>query len=69
MLTRNLGRTGLKVTAFCLGGNTFGRMTDQASPRRCSTPSSRPAATSSTRRTSTGSRATAESRRTSSASG
>jgi aryl-alcohol dehydrogenase-like predicted oxidoreductase len=29
MLTRNLGRTGLKVTAFCLGGNTFGRMTDQ----------------------------------------
>jgi aryl-alcohol dehydrogenase-like predicted oxidoreductase len=30
MLTRNLGRTGLKVTAFCLGGNTFGRMTDQA---------------------------------------
>ena len=30
MLTRNLGRTGLKVTAFCLGTNTFGRMTDQA---------------------------------------
>jgi len=30
MLTRNLGRTGLKVTAFCLGSNTFGRMTDQA---------------------------------------
>jgi aryl-alcohol dehydrogenase-like predicted oxidoreductase len=29
MLTRSLGRTGLKVTAFCLGGNTFGRMTDQ----------------------------------------
>jgi aryl-alcohol dehydrogenase-like predicted oxidoreductase len=29
MLTRNLGRTGLKVTAFCLGGNTFGRATDQ----------------------------------------
>jgi aryl-alcohol dehydrogenase-like predicted oxidoreductase len=29
MLYRNLGRTGLKVAAFCLGGNTFGRMTDQ----------------------------------------
>ena len=30
MLYRNLGRTGLKVAAFCLGTNTFGRMTDQA---------------------------------------
>ncbi|HEY3082938.1 MAG TPA: aldo/keto reductase [Chloroflexota bacterium] len=30
MLMRNLGRTGLKVSAFCLGTNTFGRMTDQA---------------------------------------
>src|SRR5262245_10791964 len=27
---RNLGRTGLKVSAFCLGTNTFGRATDQA---------------------------------------
>src|SRR5919109_81221 len=30
MLVRNLGRTGLKVSAFCLGTNTFGRATDQA---------------------------------------
>src|SRR5438128_10883377 len=30
MLMRNLGRTGLKVSAFCLGGNTFGWTTDQA---------------------------------------
>ena len=30
MLMRNLGRTGLKVSAFCLGTNTFGRATDQA---------------------------------------
>ena len=29
MLTRNLGRTGLKVSALCLGGNTFGWTTDQ----------------------------------------
>jgi aryl-alcohol dehydrogenase-like predicted oxidoreductase len=29
MLTRTLGRTGLKVTALCLGGNTFGWTTDQ----------------------------------------
>ena len=25
----DLGRTGLKVAALCLGGNTFGRTTDQ----------------------------------------
>jgi aryl-alcohol dehydrogenase-like predicted oxidoreductase len=30
MLMRQLGRTGLKVSAFCLGTNTFGRVTDQA---------------------------------------
>jgi aryl-alcohol dehydrogenase-like predicted oxidoreductase len=30
VLMRNLGRTGLKVSAFCLGGNTFGWTTDQA---------------------------------------
>jgi aryl-alcohol dehydrogenase-like predicted oxidoreductase len=30
VLYRNLGRTGLKVSAFCLGGNTFGWTTDQA---------------------------------------
>jgi aryl-alcohol dehydrogenase-like predicted oxidoreductase len=30
MLTRKLGRTGLKVSALCLGGNTFGWTTDQA---------------------------------------
>jgi len=30
MLYRNLGRTGMKVSAFCLGTNTFGRTTDQA---------------------------------------
>ncbi len=29
MLMRNLGRTGLKVAALCLGGNTFGWTTDQ----------------------------------------
>ena len=29
MLVRRLGRTGLKVAAFCLGGNTFGWTTDQ----------------------------------------
>ncbi len=29
MVTRKLGRTGLKVSAFCLGGNTFGWTTDQ----------------------------------------
>ena len=29
MLTRKLGRTGLKVSALCLGGNTFGWTTDQ----------------------------------------
>ena len=29
MLMRRLGRTGLKVAAFCLGGNTFGWTTDQ----------------------------------------
>jgi len=29
MLTRKLGRTGLKVAALCLGGNTFGWTTDQ----------------------------------------
>jgi aryl-alcohol dehydrogenase-like predicted oxidoreductase len=29
MLYRNMGRTGLKVSAFCLGTNTFGRTTDQ----------------------------------------
>ncbi len=29
MLTRRLGRTGLKVSALCLGGNTFGWTTDQ----------------------------------------
>jgi aryl-alcohol dehydrogenase-like predicted oxidoreductase len=30
MITRKLGRTGLKVAALCLGGNTFGWTTDQA---------------------------------------
>jgi aryl-alcohol dehydrogenase-like predicted oxidoreductase len=30
MLIRKLGRTGLKVAALCLGGNTFGWTTDQA---------------------------------------
>lgn len=30
MQYRSLGRTGLKVSAFCLGTNTFGRATDQA---------------------------------------
>ena len=29
MLVRRLGRTGLKVSALCLGGNTFGWTTDQ----------------------------------------
>ncbi len=29
MLTRKLGRTGLRVAALCLGGNTFGWTTDQ----------------------------------------
>jgi len=29
MVTRKLGRTGLKVSALCLGGNTFGWTTDQ----------------------------------------
>ena len=29
MLMRTLGRTGLKVAALCLGGNTFGWTTDQ----------------------------------------
>src|SRR6058998_911792 len=29
MLTRKLGRTGLKVSALCLGGNTFGWTTEQ----------------------------------------
>ena len=29
MLTRTLGRTGMKVAALCLGGNTFGWTTDQ----------------------------------------
>ena len=29
MLYRKLGRTGLKVAALCLGGNTFGWTTDQ----------------------------------------
>src|SRR5260370_10206686 len=29
MLMRKLGRTGLKVSALCLGGNTFGWTTDQ----------------------------------------
>ena len=29
MLMRTLGRTGLRVAAFCLGGNTFGWTTDQ----------------------------------------
>ena len=29
MLTRRLGRTGLRVSALCLGGNTFGWTTDQ----------------------------------------
>jgi aryl-alcohol dehydrogenase-like predicted oxidoreductase len=29
MLTRRLGRTGLRVAALCLGGNTFGWTTDQ----------------------------------------
>ncbi len=29
MLIRKLGRTGLKVAALCLGGNTFGWTTDQ----------------------------------------
>jgi aryl-alcohol dehydrogenase-like predicted oxidoreductase len=29
MLMRALGRTGMKVTALCLGGNTFGWTTDQ----------------------------------------
>ena len=30
MLMRKLGRSGLKVAALCLGGNTFGWTTDQA---------------------------------------
>ncbi|MBM4417086.1 MAG: aldo/keto reductase [Chloroflexi bacterium] len=30
MQIRNLGRTGLKVSALCLGTNTFGRTSDQA---------------------------------------
>ena len=30
MLMRKLGRTGLKVAALCLGGNTFGWTTDQS---------------------------------------
>ena len=30
MEARKLGRTGLKVSALCLGGNTFGWTTDQA---------------------------------------
>src|SRR5512144_415759 len=30
MLMRRLGRTGLKVAALCLGGNTFGWTTDQS---------------------------------------
>src|ERR1700745_3485848 len=29
VLMRKLGRTGLKVAALCLGGNTFGWTTDQ----------------------------------------
>jgi aryl-alcohol dehydrogenase-like predicted oxidoreductase len=29
MLMRKVGRTGLKVSALCLGGNTFGWTTDQ----------------------------------------
>src|ERR1700752_540029 len=29
MLMRALGRTGMKVDALCLGGNTFGWTTDQ----------------------------------------
>src|SRR5262249_60158782 len=29
MLMRKLGRSGLKVAALCLGGNTFGGTTDQ----------------------------------------
>jgi aryl-alcohol dehydrogenase-like predicted oxidoreductase len=29
MVTRKLGRTGLKVSALCLGGNSFGWTTDQ----------------------------------------
>jgi aryl-alcohol dehydrogenase-like predicted oxidoreductase len=29
MLMRSLGRTGMKVAALCLGGNTFGWTTDQ----------------------------------------
>ena len=29
MLIRKLGRTGLRVSALCLGGNTFGWTTDQ----------------------------------------
>jgi aryl-alcohol dehydrogenase-like predicted oxidoreductase len=29
MLMRRLGRTGMKVSALCLGGNTFGWTTDQ----------------------------------------
>ena len=29
MLMRPLGRTGMKVAALCLGGNTFGWTTDQ----------------------------------------
>jgi aryl-alcohol dehydrogenase-like predicted oxidoreductase len=28
--TKRLGRTGLKVAALCLGGNTFGWTTDEA---------------------------------------
>src|SRR5574342_530458 len=31
MLMRKLGRTGLRVSALCLGGNTFGWTTDQKS--------------------------------------
>ncbi len=34
MLMRKLGRTGLKVAALCLGGNTFGWTTDQAASEK-----------------------------------
>jgi len=33
VLTRGLGRTGLKVSALCLGGNVFGWTTDESTSR------------------------------------
>ena len=33
-MIRKLGRTGLRVAALCLGGNTFGWTTDQKASDR-----------------------------------